>query len=428
MPPHSSASSMGVLRYVLIAALVAFTVLNVLSVNVLHPSVHDAKIEQAFKTAADLRSKNANSKDAVSRDAAGAANLVKDHAGHPLTTSKPKNSLSFTTTLDRLLYHFPYSYNDDVEKNIFQMWKTSDMEDEKAFPQECVSLIERWKTANEDYEHVLMSISEAEDAVVDLMRPLVPEVIDALRLLPNERLKFEFLKYLLVYLHGGVYADIDTTDVKPIKHWYNLGTIPTKIWLGVDADSNTEDWMDHYSRRLTFNTNIFRAKAYHPFLAKVIARITFIIFTQKDTIQSIDWEKEFDDVGASGAPLIQFTGTALFTDTAFEYMNTLDKYVLFRSLKNSNFDQASVQLKKKVFGPTVDTDQNFSYRSFTMLTNPTQVYDMAILPKISFTGYDSAQVDYFDDNDEKKGYDRFYYGRSKALTEWSPRRLRLDSN
>lgn len=423
-------SGYSALRYVLVAALAAFTLLNILSVNVLHPSLHDAKIEQAFKTAADLRAKNgkdgAGGKDAKD----GALVIVQDHAGRPLTVAPAKNPLSYTATLDRLLYHFPYghSYNDDVERNVFQMWRTSDMTDEDTFPNECIALVERWKSANFDHEHILLSIAEAEDTVVDLMRPLVPEVIDALRLLPHDRLKFEFLKYLLVYLHGGVYADIDTTLVKPIKHWYNLNTVPTKIWLGVDADSNTADWSDHYLRRLTFNNNIFRAKAYHPFLARVIARITFMAFSQKETIQKINWEQEYADVDASGVPLVQFTGTALLTDTAFEYMNTLDKYVLFKSLKNSNFDQASVQLRKKVHGPEVDVDQKFSYRSFTMLTNPTQVYDMAILPKISFTGYDSAQVDYFDDNDEKMGYDKYYYGRSKALTPWSPRRLRLSSN
>lgn len=411
------------LRYVLVSAIVVFTLLNIVSVNILHPSVHSPDIEHAFKTAAELRDKS-NSKSDNAQDTPP---VIFDHVGRPLTSPPSRDAFQMTSILDRLLYHFPYNPNDAVEKNIFQLWKTSD-ETSDDFPTACSDLVERWATANADHEHVLLSLKDAEDIVVDLMRPLAPEVVEALRMLPHDRLKFEFLKYLLIFLHGGIYADIDTTNVKPVQFWYDLATLPTKVWIGIDADLNSPDWADHYSRRLSFTTNIFRAKAYHPLMARIIARITFIIYTQNDLIKSIDWEKEFSDVDASGAARIQFTGSSIFTDSAFEYMNTLHQFVFFTSLKNSNLDQSSIQLNREIFGPSVDPDQHFSYKTFTMLANPVQVYDLAILPKISFTGYDSAQIDFYDDNNEKKGYERHYYGRSKALTEWSPKRLRLQSN
>lgn len=418
---------MGAIKYILITTLLAFTVLNILSVNIFNPSIHDAKIQKAFKTAAEIRAKG-SMKDPKPAAEEQAALVIRDHNGNVQTRPKAKDIYSLSTTLDRLLYHFPYNMHEKVETNIYQMWKTLNTDTEhNNYPAECNELIQRWRDANTDHEHYLLSLQDAEDQVADSMRPLVPEVIDALRLLPHDRLKFEFLKYLLVYLYGGVYADIDTTNVKPIKHWYNLKTVETKVWLGVNSDSNSPDWMDHFSRRLTFGNNIFRSKAYHPLLARLIARITFIIFTQKELIKSIDWEAEFKNTDASGSALIQFTGAYVLTDTAFEYMNHLKNYAFFTSLKNSA-NQDNIQLAKQVFGPQVDPAQKFSYKTFTMLSSPAQVYDVAVLPKISFTGYDSAQIDFYDDNDEKKGYEKFYYGRSKDLTEWSPKRLRLDSN
>lgn len=420
------------LRYVLVSTIVVFTLLNIISVNILHPSVHSPDIQHAFDTAAALRqsSKTDNKIQEIPL-------TIYDHNGKVLTSPPSRNSFQMTSILDRMLYHFPYNPNDPVENNILQLWKTSNIDSiskdgddtkEEEFPNACKELIDRWASANPDHEHILLSLKDAEDIVADLMRPLVPEVVDALRMLPHDRLKYEFLKFLLVFLHGGVYADIDTTDVKPIKHWYKLSTLPTKVWLGIDADLNSPDWADHYSRRLSFTPSIFRAKAYHPLIARIIARITFIIYSQNDLIKSIDWEKEFSDVDASGAPRIQFTGSSILTDSAFEYMNTLHQFVFFTSLKNSNLDQSSIQLNREIFGPNVDADQKFSYKIFTMLANPVQVYDLAVLPKISFTGYDSAQIDFYDDNNEKKGYERHYYGRSKALTDWSPKRLRLQSN
>lgn len=418
---------MSTLKYVLLTALVVFSILNIISVNVSKTSIHDPKIQQAFKTAAELRAAAQAGKDAKLNEE-NFPLVIKDHNGNAITSSKPKDVHSFSTTLDRLLYNFPYNPNDEVENNIFQMWTSSEIENSELFPSSCIDLVNRWKSANSDHHHLLMSIDEAEYDIVDIMRPIVPEVVDALRILPHNRLKFEFLKYLLIYLHGGVYADIDTNNVKPIKYWYRLDTIDTKIWLGVDSDSNTANWMDHFQRRLTFNNNIFRSKAYHPLLARLIARITFIVHTQRSTIESIDWDKEFSNYDASGSPLIQFTGTAILTDTAFEYMNNLKDYVFFTSLKNENYNQQHIKLAKKIFGPDVDSSQRFSYKSFTLLSSPVQVWDLAILPKISFTGYDSAQIDFFDDNNEKKGYEKHYYGRSKDLTPWSPKRLRLDSN
>lgn len=413
---------MSTFRTVLVTAILAFTFLNILSVNVFNPSVHDPEFNDLFKTAAQMRiakEANSNGEDFV-------AVIPKDHMGHKMNRTPEKNIYQMTSILDRLLYHFPYNENEKVETNIFQLWTISDMEDEK-FPKECVPLIERWKNANKNYEHYLFSIEDAEDTVADILRPSVPEIVDALRQLPNKRLKFEFLKYLLIFLHGGVYADIDTNDVKPIKFWYKLDSVDTKVWLGVDSDSNTETWMDSYNRRLTFNNNMFRAKAFHPFLARVISRITFIIFTQKDMINTIDWNSEYSNVDASGAPLIQFTGTSLLTDTAFEYLNLLNRYIYFTSSQNNNNKENRIKLKKHIYGPVVDPVQRFSYKSFTMLNNPIQIYDLVVLPKISFNGYDSAKIDFYDDNDEKTGYDRYYYGRSKALTEWSPKKLRLDS-
>lgn len=410
------------LRTVLLTAVLVFTVLNILSVNVFNPSIHNPEISKLFKKAAEMRSgdpKNANIEELT-------IIVPKDHMGNIMDRSPDKNIYQMTSTLDRLLYHFVYNENEKVEKNIFQLWETSDMDDQE-FPLDCVPLVKRWKSANKNYEHFLLSIEDAEDIVADILRPTVPEVVDALRQLPNKRLKFEFLKYLLVFLHGGVYADIDTTDVKPIKYWYNLDSVDTKIWLGVDSDSNSETWMDSYNRRLTFNNNIFRAKAFHPLLARVIARITFIVFTQKDMINNIDWDAEYSNVDASGAPLIQFTGTSLLTDTAFEYMNLLDRYIYFTSSQNTNNKENRIKLKKQIYGPAVDRLQRFSYKSFTMLSNPIQIYDLVVLPKISFNGYDSAQIDFYDDKNEQTGYDAYYYGRSKALTPWSPKKLRLAS-
>lgn len=405
----------------LITLVLVFTVLNIVSVNILHPSVHDASIEKAFKKAEELRNLNKALPDMKSF-------VIKDHHGDIITKPLSKDVFHMSTILDRLLYYFPYIEEEEVETNIYQIWRVP--EDTVEFPTSCNELINRWRDANPEYFHTVLSIEEAESLVVDILRPTVPEIVDALRLMPYDRLKFDFLKYLVIYLNGGVYADIDTINVKPVKFWASFQMVPSKLWLGVDADYNGPDWESNYYRRLTFTNNIIRSKAHHPLLARLIARIAFIMFTQKDIITAIDWEKEYSVTDSSGAPMIQFTGTSILTDTAFEYLNQLENAPYFTSLRNKNYgkEKDNIVLLKKTFGPDVDPNQRFSYKKFTLLSGPVQVADITILPKVSFTGYDSAQVDAFDDENKKIGYDQFFYGRSKDLTEWSPKKVRLDSN
>ncbi|GME71324.1 unnamed protein product [Ambrosiozyma monospora] len=293
------------------------------------------------------------------------------------------------------------------------------MEDE-SFPEACKEHVERWRQVNDNYNHQLLTLQEAEDNVVEFLKPNVPEVVEALRSLPNDRLKYEFLKYLIVYINGGVYASIDTTDIKPLKFWYTSRLIPDRLMVGVSTDYNDGEWEKLYNRRLSFSTSLFKAKSHHPFLAKLIARITFIIFTQKETIQNTNWDDSFGNVDANGEPLVSFTGANIFTDTLFEYLNNIDNAVYVKVAKPVR--------EQRIHGPEVPENQRFSYKTFTGAIAPTQVDDVLIMPLITFSGYENARKDTYDDDDSRTGYDKYYYGRSLSLTEWSNNKVRIDSS
>lgn len=382
------------MKIFVVSVILSFTVLNIIQANMGQPR---------WKP----REKKPESTDEITH--------------HPFSSPR-KNIYSLTSIEDRLAYNFPYRENDAVENNIFQLWKTNEVSGEVE------ELMNRWRDANEDHDYVFLTLKEAETLVVDFLRPTVPEIVDALRLLPNDRLKFEYLKFILIYLQGGVYSDVDTIDIKPIKFWFENNMLKTKFWVGIDSDYNDPKWFEHYLRRITFNTNIFRAKSHHPLLRRVIARIAFIAFTQKDTINSIDWDEQYKQVDANGSPLIQFTGQLLFTDAVFEYMNELEDQPYFTSMDFKKTIKGDNILSNKIYGPHVDSNQKFSYKKFTQLYQPVQVYDLCVLPHVSFNGFESALRDVFDDDNSKLGLDKSYYARGKSLTEWSPQKVKLDSN
>lgn len=325
------------------------------------------------------------------------------------------NTKNFKTIENRLKYFFPFDEDQVVENNIWQLWKYR--ADNEKFPKKCFQHMERWRVGNSEYNHNLITFDEAEQQIFNHFHYDMPEVIEAYMKLPDIRLKFDFLKYLVIFTSGGIYADIDTLDAKPLRFWYQSTLKPNKIMVGINVDYNDINWDILYNRRLTFSTKIFKAKSHHPFLAKLIARITYTSLNYQEEIQNIDWDKAFQNVDSNDEPLIQFTGESIFTDTLFDYFNELNNPIVHRVARTDKD-----LIPEEIFGP--ETTQIFSYKLFTLAKGPTQVDDIVIMPQITFNGpktgfhkgdnnAESYESEY-QDNQE----DGFYYARSLHFLNW----------
>jgi mannosyltransferase OCH1-like enzyme len=329
--------------------------------------------------------------------------------------SPPKlNTKSLKSIENRLKFFFPFESETEIENNIWQLWKYR--ADSDFFPTKCFQHMERWRVVNSEYNHNLITFDEAEQQILHHFSYDIPEVIDAYMQLPDIRLKFDFLKYLIIFVSGGVYADIDTLDAKPLKYWHKSNLKQEQMIVGINVDYNDVNWDNLYNRRLTFSTKIFEAKSHHPFLAKLIARIVYMSFNSKDEINSIDWNKTYQNVDSNDEPLIQFTSESIFTDTLFEYFNELDNPIVHRVARTEKD-----LIPEMIFGP--ETNQIFSYKLFTLAKGPTQVDDIVVLPQISFKGPLSGfhKGDYVEDYE--KEYDDnpdggFYYARSLHFLNW----------
>ncbi|GMF82670.1 unnamed protein product [[Candida] boidinii] len=84
----------------------------------------------------------------------------------------------------------------------------------------------------------------------------LPEVMTTFNLLPKVILRSDFGRYLLIFLYGGVYGDIDTYCHKPIDEWFG-SDIDSGIGFvtGIESDNNIVNWKDYYPRRLNWIKN-----------------------------------------------------------------------------------------------------------------------------------------------------------------------------
>lgn len=208
----------------------------------------------------------------------------------------------------------------------------------------------------------------------------VPEVIEAFDALPTAMLKADFFRFLILYVKGGVFADIDTNPLQPVPNWIPENVSPKEIGIliGIEIDYSTPDWKGKFNRRLQFGTAIIQAKPKHPVIREIIAKITeTTIQKKKNRVENVELRNDLS--------IMNWTGIGTFTDVLMAYFN--------------DYIQSGVQAK-------------ITWRDFHELTVPKLVGDVLVAPIFSFN---SPPIDTISNNDEKKP---LYFVQHNGMKSW----------
>lgn len=284
------------------------------------------------------------------------------------------NPYEYKTTLDRLALHFPYDQSPRrIDKNIFQMWKVPATDPD--FPHR--DLIMQWKNENPTYKYNLYTDAEIHDILGQHFANTVPEVVEAFDLMPNKIIQSDFSRYLLIFLFGGVYSDIDTKLEKPIDTWFdsdrNVGFV-----VAIEEDMNVENWEHYMTRRVQFEQWTFKAKARHPILRKLISKIVETTFraARDDKLQA--YYKDFQGVDkCSSVDIMEWTSPVVWTDTIYGHLNSIENPTIV------DID-ANRYVQGELYGPEEEAKKLISWRFFTGLEAPVMIDDVVIYPKLSF--------------------------------------------
>lgn len=284
------------------------------------------------------------------------------------------NPYDYKTTLDRLAKNFPYDDSPRrIDKNIYQMWKVPITDPD--FPHR--NLVTKWKNENPTYKYNLLTDDEIHQNLVTHFSNTVPEIVEAFDLMPNKIIQSDFSRYLLIFLFGGLYSDIDTKLEKPVDTWFdsdrNVGFV-----VAVEEDMNVENWEHYMTRRVQFEQWTFKAKPRHPILRKLIAKITETTFNaaKNDKLQA--YYKDFKGVDkCSSIDIMEWTGPVVWTDTIYGHLNSLENPTIVDIDSTRSFTG-------ELYGPETPDDQLISWKFFTGLLAPVMVDDIVIYPKASF--------------------------------------------
>lgn len=182
---------------------------------------------------------------------------------------------------------------------------------------ELITYRESWLQLNPNTTILFYSDLDA----LDFIGVYFPDWCDVYEALPLPVLKADLFRYLVMMKRGGIYTDIDTTCIKPLKQWNR-----TEQWddvgfvVGVESDSIWDpDWSHHgIARKLQIVQWTFASKPDHPILKKLLEKVReYTPYFMALYLTSKGKHPSVQDV-------LDWTGPGVWSDVIFEYLK--DEY------------------------------------------------------------------------------------------------------
>jgi mannosyltransferase OCH1-like enzyme len=155
-----------------------------------------------------------------------------------------------------------------IDKNIINKIKKAKI------PQKYKKYAISWVSNNKEWKYILWNSSMMDT----FLYSYYPDILPLYQNLDLMIMKIDFMKYIILYHYGGVYADIDTVSLKninPLIKYYNKANI---ILTEVPPFNKIEKTFLSYTMNINYdskylNNGIIISKKKHPFWMVVIKTI-----------------------------------------------------------------------------------------------------------------------------------------------------------
>ncbi|SSD62218.1 related to Putative glycosyltransferase HOC1 [Saccharomycodes ludwigii] len=235
---------------------------------------------------------------------------------------------------EKLSWVYDYESTQKFPAFIWQTWPYSDA-DERL--DENLRAYERsWGDKNPGFVHEIINDDTA-TALVQYFYNSIPEVVDTYNSLPSPMLKADFFKFLILFVRGGVFADMDSNPIQPVPNWIPENVFPREVGLvvGIEMDALKPDWKNKYLRRLQFGSYVIQCKPKHPIIREVIVKIVEITTSRKK-------EGDLKVNLRNDLNIMSWTGSGLFTDVIMTYFNDYVQSDIFYKVTWKDFHKLKV--------------------------------------------------------------------------------------
>ncbi|KAI0813521.1 hypothetical protein GGR55DRAFT_634851 [Xylaria sp. FL0064] len=242
--------------------------------------------------------------------------------GHSLSTSEtePSSSVVLTTT-----YTLPFTFSRDhhIPTKIWQIMlpRNGNAADAPVDPQSLVDTTS-WLAQNPGYGYVLVGQREA-DYFINTHFSGDAKILGAWQALKNPGVKSDLLRYLMLFIEGGVYTDIDTEALKPIDLW-----VPEEyrdranVVIGIEWDQLDGGPWAEIPHRLQFCQWTIAAAPGHPLFMKMAYHTLHALERL-----AADHNTTLENLELSSVEVMMSSGPASWTDVVLEELKEIDHNV-----------------------------------------------------------------------------------------------------
>lgn len=203
-------------------------------------------------------------------------------------------------------------------RKIWQLWKT----DPFSFEERELKVARSWTAKNPRYRYEVLTDNHDLEYVNTHFGPAGynrPDIVEAYNALQAKIIKADLLRYLVMYVEGGVYADIDVEDLRPVDRFipdrYNEHDVDMVIGVEIDEP----DFREHPilgQKSMSFCQWTFMCKPQLPVMLRLTDNIIAWLhgLSEKQGKPISELEMDFDDV-------ITGTGPSAFTNAVLAEMS-----------------------------------------------------------------------------------------------------------
>jgi mannosyltransferase OCH1-like enzyme len=214
------------------------------------------------------------------------------------------------TTKEEMLTRFP--------RKIWQTWKV----DPLSFDQRDSVTAKTWTTKNKDYRYEVLTDDNDITWIEHHYGPAGidrPDIVEFYRTVNATIIKADLLRYLVMYAEGGVYADIDVEDLRPVRRWITDRFNEADIDMVIGVEIDQPEFKDHPilgKKSQSFCQWTFMCKPRLPVMLRLVENIMAWLngLAAQQGVGVGDVHLDFDEV-------ISGTGPSAFTIAILEEMN-----------------------------------------------------------------------------------------------------------
>jgi mannosyltransferase OCH1-like enzyme len=222
--------------------------------------------------------------------------------------SAPKRDLSQKT----------FKASTDFPRKIWQTWKI----DPLGFAERDLLSARTWTQLNPGHRYEVLTDNNDMYYVETHFGPdgiNRPDIVEMYRSLKVQIIKADLLRYLIMYVEGGVYTDIDVEGLKPVDRWIPDRYDKAEVEMVISVEIDQPEWVDHPilgKKSESFCQWTFMCKPRLPVMLtlvdNILAWLNDVAKKQKVPISEI--KLDFDEVLCG-------TGPSAFTGAIMEQMS-----------------------------------------------------------------------------------------------------------